>query len=260
MHFHRQGSGEPLVLLHGIGHHHQAWRPVQDRLRDFDTIAVDSPGFGRSAALPADVEPTVDAYTDAVEKFLQAQGLDRPHVAGNSMGGAIALELARRGAVASATAFSPAGFWTGGERRYAQTVLALLAHMPGPLQGPVASLARSGAGRTALFGLLAARPAAMPADEAVSALRDAFAAPAFARALRAFDGYEFTAGNELDDARVTVAWGDKDRLLPFGRQSGRARAALPRARHLVLDAGHLPYTDAPDATADAIRTTAQGAR
>lgn len=258
MHFHRQGSGEPLVLLHGIGHRHQAWRPVQDRLGDLDTIAVDSPGFGRSAPLPAGVRPDIAAYADAFEAFFRAQGLDRPHVAGNSMGGAIALELARRGAVASATALAPAGFWTPGERRYALSVLWPLAHMPRRLRGPVARLARTGGGRAALFGLLVARPADVPAQEAVDTLHDVFAAPAFAGALSTFSDFAFTAGEELDSARVTVAWGDKDKLLLFRKQSDRARAALPKARHLVLDAGHLPYTDAPDATADAIRTTVRG--
>ena len=257
MHHVRQGSGEPLVLVHGVGHHHQAWRPVVERLGDFDVLATDSPGFGRSPALPAGVDPTVWAYADAFQAFFAEQGLDRPHVAGNSMGGAIALELARRGAVRSATAFSPAGFWTAGELRYAQLSLGVLAGLPRPLRPAVVRAARTRAGRAALFAQLVKRPGDVPADEAVSTLRDAWAAPAFAGALAAFDHYEFTAGNELDDARVTVAWGDTDRLLPVRRQAPRARAALPRARHVLLDAGHLPYTDAPDAVAALVRETAR---
>jgi pimeloyl-ACP methyl ester carboxylesterase len=257
VHHVRQGSGEPLVLVHGVGHHHQAWRPVVERLGDFDVLATDSPGFGRSPALPAGVDPTVWAYADAFQAFFAEQGLDRPHVAGNSMGGAIALELARRGAVRSATAFSPAGFWTAGELRYAQLSLGVLAGLPRPLRPAVVRTARTRAGRAALFAQLVKRPGDLPADEAVSTLHDAWAAPAFAGALAAFDRYEFTAGNELDDARVTVAWGDADRLLPVRRQAPRARAALPRARHVLLDAGHLPYTDAPDAVAALVRETAR---
>jgi pimeloyl-ACP methyl ester carboxylesterase len=106
----REGSGPPRVLLHGVGHHWQTWRAVIERLAgEFDVIACDSPGFGRSAPLPAGIEPTIPAYADAFERFFIELGLERPHVAGNSMGGAIALELARRGAIQSATAFSPAG-------------------------------------------------------------------------------------------------------------------------------------------------------
>ncbi|MCW2614662.1 MAG: alpha/beta hydrolase fold protein, partial [Frankiales bacterium] len=137
MHHFRQGSGDPLVLVHGVGHHWQAWRPVIEQLDGFDVLATDSPGFGRSAALPAGVAPTVWAYVDAFEAFFAEQGLERPHVAGNSMGGAIALELARRGAVRSATALSPAGFWTPGELRYTQLSLGALAGMPRPLRPAV---------------------------------------------------------------------------------------------------------------------------
>lgn len=256
MHFSRQGSGEPLVLVHGVGHHWQAWQPVMDRLPDFDVLAADSPGFGRSPALPAGVRPTVWAYADAFEAFFAEQGLDRPHVAGNSMGGAIALELARRGAVRSATALSPAGFWTPGELRYAQLSLGALAGMPKAVRPAVVRAARTRTGRAVLLAQLVKRPGDVPADEAVSTLHDAWAAPAFAAALKAFDDYEVTAGNELDGARVSVGWGDRDRLLPYRRQAPRARTALPHARHVTLDAGHLPFTDCPDAVATLIRETA----
>ncbi len=255
---HRRGSGPPLVLIHGVGHHWQAWQPVIDLLSgDFDVWAVDSPGFGRSAPLPDGVRPTLWAHVDAYEAFFAAQGLDRPHVAGNSMGGAIALELARRGAARSATALSPAGFWTPGELRYAQLSLGVLAGMPAPLRPGVVRLARTRVGRAALFAQLVARPGRLPADEAAGTLTDAFASPAMAATLEAFDDYEFTAGNELDDARVTVAWGERDYLLPYRRQAPRARAALPNARHVTLrGAGHVPFSDDPATVAEVIRSTA----
>ncbi|HEY1450869.1 MAG TPA: alpha/beta fold hydrolase, partial [Solirubrobacteraceae bacterium] len=100
--FHREGSGPPLVLLHGIGLSWQIWRPMIALLRDrFDVIACDSPGFGDSPPLPAGVKPTIPAYADAFAAFFVELGVERPHVSGNSMGGAIGLELARRSAVAS---------------------------------------------------------------------------------------------------------------------------------------------------------------
>jgi pimeloyl-ACP methyl ester carboxylesterase len=256
MHHHRSGCGAPLVLVHGIGHHWQAWQPVIDLLEaDFDVIATDSPGFGQSPPLPAGTPPTVSAYVDAFERFFAEQGLDRPHVAGNSMGGAIVLELARRGAVASATAFSPAGFWTPAERTFAQASLAPLAHLPQRLRPGVLRLARTGPGRAAILAQIVKRPSAMPFDEVVGMLTDACASPAFAGALTAFDDYTFTGGHELDGARVTVAWGDTDRLLLTGRQAPRARVALPKANHVRIDAGHVPFFDAPDAVASTIRAT-----
>ncbi|HUR86182.1 MAG TPA: alpha/beta fold hydrolase [Solirubrobacteraceae bacterium] len=99
MSFHREGRGPPLVLLHGIGHHRQAWRPVIDRLAgEFDVIACDLPGFGWSDPLPPGVDPAIPAYVGAFERWFGELGLECPHVAGNSMGGAIAPELARRDA------------------------------------------------------------------------------------------------------------------------------------------------------------------
>jgi pimeloyl-ACP methyl ester carboxylesterase len=255
--FHREGEGPPLVLVHGIGHHWQAWQPVIARLAtSFDVIACDSPGFGRSAPLPAGVEPTVSAYADAFAAFFGSLGVTRPHVAGNSMGGAITLELARRGAVSSATVFSPAGFWTPAELRFAQISLSPLTGMPRPLRPALRALAASSAGRGILFKQLFAWPGRMPAAEAVSALDDAWNAPAFAPALSAIGAYEFDAGEELRGTPVTIAWGRYDRLLIYSRQAPRARERLPWARHVTLGAGHVPFFDDPGAVAETIRLTA----
>lgn len=260
LNFHREGSGPPLVLLHGIGHHWQAWRPVIDGLApDYDVIAADSPGFGRSAPLPDGVAPTVPAYVDAFTRFFAELGLHRPHVAGNSMGGAIALELVRRQAVASATALSPAGFWTDAERRYAQASLRALTSLPPMLHPAVVALARTRPGRVALFAQLFGRPARLPADEAVSTLRDAWAAPAFAGALAAFADYHVAPLAEPNGIPVTVAWGRHDRLLLYGRQAPRARARLPWARHVTIGAGHVPFFDDSAAVAEVIRSTARAA-
>lgn len=253
----RGGDGPPLVLLHGIGHHWQAWQPVIDRLvGDFDVIACDSPGFGRSAPLPDGTRPTIPAYADAFASFLSSLGLSSPHVAGNSMGGGIALELARRGAVASATAFSPAGFGTPGERRYAQLSLALLGRIPKVLRPFIRRLAATPSGRVMLFRQTFGWPTRIPSAEAVATLDDAWAAPAFAAALDAIGEYEFGAGEDLRDTPVTVAWGRYDRLLIYSRQAPRARERLPWARHLTLGAGHVPFFDDPAAVAETIRLTA----
>src|SRR5918998_1246787 len=95
---HRGGVGEPLVLIHGVGHTWRGWKPMLPLLeRDFDVLAVDLPGFGRSASLPAGTEPTPEALADAVERAMDAAGFGRAVLCGNSLGGWIALELARRG-------------------------------------------------------------------------------------------------------------------------------------------------------------------
>ena len=114
---HREGAGEPLVLVHGLGSSWRAWKPVIPALADrHEVIALDLPGFGASPPL-RDREATVPALADAIEAELEALGVGDAHVAGFSMGGWIALELARRGRVRSAVAIAPAGLGTSSENR-----------------------------------------------------------------------------------------------------------------------------------------------
>jgi pimeloyl-ACP methyl ester carboxylesterase len=255
---HRRGTGPQLVLLHGIGLRWQIFEPVIAPLaHDHEVIACDSPGFGKSPPLANGVVPDIAAYADAFQRFFDDERLDRPHVAGNSMGGAIALELARRGSVASATAISPAGFWTPRERSFCQLSLLPLARTPHAARPMLEAMARTRAGRTALLWQTFGRPTQMPGEVVVQTLRDAWAAPAFADALAAFDRYAFERGDQLAGTPVTIAWGNADRLLPFRTQAPRARTMLPHARHLTLGAGHVPFNDDPPAVAEAIRTGAR---
>lgn len=251
MNHERRGRGEPLVLIHGIGSHWQIWSPVIDRLAErHDVIAADSPGFGHSPALPPGVDPTVESYATAFERFFDELGLRRPCVAGNSMGGGIALELARRGAARSVTAISPVGFWTARERLFCQRSLGLSRGVPEPLAKVALALVGSAAGRTLLLAQFFARPWRIPAADARLTLEDFRAAPAFWEALAAFDRYTFHGGHELQ-VPVTIAWGSRDRLLLFGRQAPRARRVLPDARHVTLDGlGHTPFYDDPALVAE----------
>jgi pimeloyl-ACP methyl ester carboxylesterase len=258
--YHREGDGPPLVLLHGVGHHWQAWEPVIERLvGEFDVIACDSPGFGHSAPLSAGIEPTIPAYADAFEWFFAELGLERPHVAGNSMGGAIALELARGRAVRSVTAFSPAGFWNAPELRFCQLSLRAVGAVPRAARPALEALARTHTGRVALFSQNYGYPARLPAEEAVASLRDLWASPALSGALDAFNQYRFGSPEQLRSTPVTIAWGRRDRLLPYRLQAPRARAMLPWATHVTLGAGHVPFHDDPAAVAEVIRVRARSA-
>jgi pimeloyl-ACP methyl ester carboxylesterase len=95
--FDSHGSGPPLVLLHGIGSRRAVWDPVVPALaRERRVIAVDIPGFGDSP--PNGTAPTAGGFAACLDDWFAEQGLGRPHVAGNSMGGAIALALAQSAA------------------------------------------------------------------------------------------------------------------------------------------------------------------
>ena len=113
----RTGAGAPLVLLHGLGSSRHAWDPVIPALAEqFEVLAVDLPGFGDSEPLPPPVEPTPAALAAAVAGLLDDLGITAPHIAGNSLGGWVALELARIRPPASVTLLSPAGLWRGTRR------------------------------------------------------------------------------------------------------------------------------------------------
>ncbi|MFI9770953.1 alpha/beta fold hydrolase [Streptomyces sp. NPDC052415] len=241
----RVGRGEPLLLLHGIGHHRQAWDPVLDILAtERDVIAVDLPGFGASPALPEGLPHDLPTMTAALGALCEALEIERPHVAGNSLGGLLALELGREKLVRSVTALSPAGFWTQAERRYAFTLLLSMRRiargMPLPL---VRQLSRTAAGRTALTSTIYARPHRRSPEAVVAETLALAHATAFTETLRAGTAVRFT--DDIPGVPVTVAWGSKDRVL-IRRQGVRAKRIIPRARLIRLPGcGHVPMNDDP---------------
>ncbi|MEC4020786.1 alpha/beta fold hydrolase [Streptomyces sp. H27-D2] len=256
--YERRGAGEPLVLLHGIGHHWQAWEPVLGILAaSYDVIALDLPGFGASPALPAGIGYDVPSVVRALAATFKALGVDRPHVAGNSLGGLLALELGREKLVRSVTALSPAGFWTEGERRYAFGVLGAMRAGAKLLPQPVvAQLARTAVGRMALTGSIYARPGRRSPQAVADETRALREATGFAQTLtvgRA--GVRFT--DDIPDVPVTIAWGSRDRLLPR-RQGIRAKHTIPDARLVRLPGcGHVPMSDDPARVARVILDTAR---
>jgi pimeloyl-ACP methyl ester carboxylesterase len=245
----RRGSGEPYVLIHGIGSRAEVWEPVMDALAErFSVVAVDLPGFGRS---PAQVQrPTIERQADAFAAWLDDEGLTGCHVGGNSMGAALALELARRRSVRSAVAIAPAGFWTAKERRWCQDSLARAKAQTRVLRPVLPAIVASPVGRAVVGWQLFGRPWAVPADELVVATDALLGAEAFDEALALFDDYTFHDAEQLDGVPVTIVWGARDRLLLARRQSARARRVLPGAHHEWIEgAGHLPMWDAPETVA-----------
>lgn len=246
----RTGSGPPLVLVHGIGSRRGVWDPVVPALeRERDVLAVDLPGFGDSPVLPSGVAPTPAALADALVAWWSGLGIERPHVAGNSLGGGIALELARAGAVSSATALSPVGFWNAPEQVYSRTMLRVVRGLAVHAGGQMARIGRSRAGREATIGLMYGRPARRDPDEVARDFAALAAAPGWRATLAQLDRHAFRDGAQLDGVPVTIGWGTRDRLL-IPRQGERARAALPHARHVPLPGcGHIPMSDDPEGVA-----------
>ncbi len=244
----RAGTGEPLVLIHGIGHRRQAWHPVFPLLTPHrDVIAIDLPGFGESPAATGGygIEPALVMF----KEFFTDLGLDRPHVAGNSLGGLLSLALGQAGLVRSVTALSPAGLWTQPQKHYALNMLrahrALAARTPPHV---VRRIAATPAGRAALTGMIVGKPALLSADVIVDDARAMAAAPGFEpTAAQSRGSFRFTG--PVTGVPVTIAWAEQDRILARPRVS-ELRQVAPDADLLLLPGcGHVPMSDDPQLVA-----------
>lgn len=256
----RTGSGEPLLLLHGLGSHYKVWQPVIDRLAaEREVIGLDLPGFGDSPPLPDDREPSAAELTGAVAEFLDEIGWQRPHVAGNSLGGWIGLELARRGRARSVAAIGPAGFANRRERAFTVESLRLTHRFAQLTYGIAPRTLGTPLGRKIALSQVFARPERMTVEAAVEATRNFADSPGVPGALEALRRGRF-GGGEAIDVPVTMIWGDRERLLPRReRQAARSVQAVPGARLVWLrGCGHTPTWDDPPAVAQAILEASSG--
>jgi pimeloyl-ACP methyl ester carboxylesterase len=238
--YERRGSGPPLVLLHALGADRQMWQPVLDHLAgQRDVVAVDLPGFGSSPERDGSGPPTPRALAAAVASAMEHVVGVPFHVAGNSLGGWVALEVALAGAASSVTAIGPAGLWP--EPLVPRRSLAhRVARAVGPVLGP---LVRTPRGRRLALGGTIARPERVPPAAALHLARSYGSAPGFEAVNDAMRAGRFTG---LADIRVpvTLAWGEHDRLV------APPRRVPAHVRTLVLPGcGHLPTWDDPDGVA-----------
>jgi pimeloyl-ACP methyl ester carboxylesterase len=253
--FTRSGTGPSLVLLHGLGLSRHAWNPVLPALAErFDVLAVDLPGFGDSEPVPGEPLPAVLAAS--VAALLDELGITGPHIAGNSLGGWVALELARIRPAASVTLLSPAGLWRGGTPLYCRASLHASRWLARHATGFLCRLVSHRPGRVLVLGQTHARPARMPAADARRVIRAMGSCPGFDATLRATATRHYRSGSPIS-APVTVAFGARDLLL-LKRQS-RHLDELPPGLGVgsLPGCGHVPMADNPPAVV-ALITSAAG--
>jgi pimeloyl-ACP methyl ester carboxylesterase len=257
--YERHGSGPPLVLLHGVGHRRQAWNAVLGRLAPHrDVVLVDLPGHGESPPLRPAGRPVLTVLLEAVTGLLDELSLERPHMAGNSLGGRLALEAGLAGRAATVTALSPAGFWRSrAEIRYDLAVFKLMEVAGARTRRLAPALARSTAGRAVVFGAVVSRPSRLSPEQALGDMAAFVAARDAVRLVLAqMTGY---SGGRPHGVPVTIGWGTRDRLL-FRGQARVAKARLPEARLVRLPGcGHVPMTDDPALVADVLLRGSAGA-
>jgi pimeloyl-ACP methyl ester carboxylesterase len=245
----RDGSGEPLLLVHGLGGDRVTWKPVLEGLAaEFDVIAVDLPGFGASPPLPPDRKPTPGALAEELAGLLDDLGIDRAHVAGNSLGGWIALELALLGRARSVTTLCAAGMWSQalGPRPDlpARQIGRLVAPALGVVMAPEAV-------RRRLMAVFVAHPERVPRKDAARMAASYLTAPGYVATNREMRADRFRGAADID-VPVTLAWGERDRLIR-SRNPG-----IPGAETVVLKGcGHVPTWDNPRLVTNVILQTAE---
>jgi pimeloyl-ACP methyl ester carboxylesterase len=210
-----------------------------------EVIAVDLPGFGETPPLTGEV--SIATLTDSVADFIHDHGLDGIATAGQSMGGRMVLELARRGVGGDTVALAPGGFWSDRELLVFSATLRPSISLVRTLSGALPSLLDSPAGRTLLLAQLSARPWALSREIVLPDVRGLADAPATGDAMNAL-----TRGPKQQGApagtvpgRVTIGWGRRD-LVTVPRQAARAQQLFPDAvLHWFERCGHFPQWDAP---------------
>jgi pimeloyl-ACP methyl ester carboxylesterase len=249
------GAGPPVLMLHGLGGNKASFLPTVAALAPkFRTIAVDLLGFGDSdKPLGASYGPEFQAR--GIEHLLDALDLDRVHVIGHSMGGRVALELGfhRPHRTIGLVMMTPAMAWLRGRRwapylRLVRPELGLLQIAPRPLVEAFMKWAVPGTGTpwrdTAIDEFVRVYTTARGRAALYAAARHVY--------LDEPHGPEgFWTKLETLAPESLFIWGRHDGLVPASYMKHVERA-LPAARHVELDCGHLPQFERPRETHAAI--------
>jgi pimeloyl-ACP methyl ester carboxylesterase len=246
-----------LLLLHGVTMSAAAWSDVAPLLSEHFELLVPT-AAGHRGGPRFTGQASIRALTDATEALLDHHGHQSVHIAGNSMGGWMAIELARRGRARSVCAFSPAGFWTPGgpdETRATRTIRRL-GHLSRAIQ-PLAPVAfRSAAVRRIGMRDIATHAERLTAGQAVDSLRDLIACDVADDLLGTS---ESVAPLDPLPCPITLAWAEHDRIFPLRANGATAQKRLPHADFVILPGvGHCPMIDDPALCARTILESAAG--
>ena len=251
----RGGTGEPLLLLHGIGGVWRAWAPVLPYLEPHhDVIVPTLPGHAGGPALDDGVEPSVAALADGIETELDRMGLARVHIVGNSLGGWLGIELARRGRAESLVLLSPAGAWRSSRRiklasigvRLGLGTLARYSHR-------AERLARRPVMRWAMLARQVAHPHRVPQDMLVTYIHATGHSPVVQPLLRVLHRRPVDPLPAERDYPIRLVWGEHDKVIPFKHFGSPMLDRLPGAELIHLGGvGHVPMSDDPARVAELI--------
>ncbi len=251
----RAGSGEPLILLHGVLGGPAHWREVVPLLAPHhDTVALSALGHAGGQA-PARRPVRMVDVIDETERQMDELGFDTAHIAGNSMGGWMAIELARRGRARTVCALSPGGTWVVGteEQQYALRVLKAMVR-----EAQMGRATRGFAVRFRPMRHYAMRMAAehgerLAPDHLLEIAQESEQCDVLEELIADRDAIALL---DPPPCPITIAWAEADRVLPFETNGVRSRELVPGATQVVLSGlGHVPMFDDPALVAQTILAT-----
>jgi pimeloyl-ACP methyl ester carboxylesterase len=247
--FHREGAGTPIVLLHGLNGSWRTWKPVIPLLaKNHEVMAVTMAGHRGGTALPSG-PVSIAALADDMEARLDAAGIAKAHLVGNSLGGWLALEMGARGRGLTVTSFAPAGCWS--KPRDLARVGRLLKLARSSNKPWVHKLSARPGVRKAMFRQAMDRADLIPTEEMAGMFDDM----AGCTILDGLLDNLMTSGSlaKIDmpaDCPVRIAWPMKDRTIPWERYGVPYQKLLPKAEFVRLTgAGHVPIYDNPELVA-----------
>jgi pimeloyl-ACP methyl ester carboxylesterase len=265
MHYRDQGNRQArrtLLLIHGFSLNLETWEPwVKLLSNDYRLVSLDLPGHGLTRA-PADYQPSVINFADISAQFAALLGLSKYTVVGNSMGGHTAWLMALRyPATVEALVLSNAGGWSdASEREEAPIVFRLINNQylaPYLMQVDSRPLMKSG-----LEAAFADKSQAT--NRLVNRYSDMALAPGHRSLLAGI------IGNRSPDSRASkeklaaikvptlIIWGDQDAIIPVANAQ-KFKDAIPGSQVIIYpNIGHLPYEEAPEASAKDLRKFLEG--
>jgi pimeloyl-ACP methyl ester carboxylesterase len=252
----RAGSGEPILLLDGVWESWHSWSAVLERLSaEREVLALTLRGHLGGRPFEAGQQHTIEAWADNVLAELDAAGFKSPDIAGASLGGWLALELAKRGRARSVVGISPAGMFTAEEGR-AFTKKFRRDHRTVRLLLPVARrLVRTSRGRRLLLADNCVDPARIPPKEAERLVAEfAYCDVAGDLAANTYPGGDFARLEDLErvSCPVLILHPERDRVLSR-EHAQRFLAELPHAELRELPGcGHTAMFDNPELVASEI--------
>lgn len=239
-----------MVLLHGFTAAWRIWQPVlADLAARYEVIAPTLHGHHGGPSYPAEEPITFERSAEAAEALLDELGVGTAHFVGNSMGGGIALELAKRGRARSVVALAPAGGWSRGDGegpRIGRFFAKQMKMLKRTHAWNERIMRRPGTRRLAFREIMRHGELVSPAD-AAGISQAALHCSIGERAIQSLlaDSAELTIG-ELDRIAcpVLLATPQYDRVLPGARHAPRYRREIPGVESIALPGcGHVPVWD-----------------